>query len=328
MDRGWAGALRGPRARPLAARPAVPPRAARARSRRLDGCGLDRGIDRRRDHETRPSRGCRRCSCSRSCVRGAAIPRPARSSPRRRRSSRRRPIRAGMRLWPVRAPRSHGSSGAPRRSREATRATYVREREAAWSWWLGELGVLATQERDRRGRPRDGDAEPWSLQLAGDWRGGGLPRGELATDRTRRLWPCPRPTTRKRCARPSRSCSVSAPARSRAWSRDGCGRSAHATSRAAHDARPRANVGRAHEPGSSTSSRLVADGLSQRRDRRAALPLPAHRRPPRVGDPAQARASARAARPWRPPVVSGCSKTGSARAQPRHFRRFGRAFPP
>ena len=54
-------------------------------------------------------------------------------------------------------------------AREATQATYERERVAASSWWLGELAYW----RRKNGIVEDVPAtvtEPWSLQLAGDWR--------------------------------------------------------------------------------------------------------------------------------------------------------------
>ena len=62
---------------------------------------------------------------------------------------------------------------------------------------------------------------------------------------------------------------------------------------------------------------LVAAGSAERPDRRAARSLQEHRRPPRLGDPAQARASARAARRARRPSGSGSpAKIASALRQP------------
>ena len=54
-------------------------------------------------------------------------------------------------------------------ARKATEAAYERERVAASSWWLGELAYW----RRKNGIVEDVPAtvtEPWSLQLAGDWR--------------------------------------------------------------------------------------------------------------------------------------------------------------
>ena len=54
-------------------------------------------------------------------------------------------------------------------ARDATQAAYERERAAASSWWLGELAYW----RRKNGIVEDVPpivTEPWSLQLAGDWR--------------------------------------------------------------------------------------------------------------------------------------------------------------
>ena len=169
LDRGRAGALRGPRARPLAARPALPARAARARSRRLDGCDRDRGSDRRRG--TRLARAAA-AGAARARARACAPRRSRhrlRCSPRRRRSPQRRAIRAGMRLWRARGG-GRMARAAPRGGARGDQATYERERVAASSWWLGELAYWRRKNGIVEDVPDDGD-EPWSLQLAGDWRG-------------------------------------------------------------------------------------------------------------------------------------------------------------
>ena len=141
----------------------------------------------------------------------------------------------------------------------ATDEVFLRERDDPGSWWLGELAYWRRKNGIVDDLPDHVD-EPWSLQLAGDWRGAAaawrgrgrpyeaaLALSEAADEEALRDVPRGAPASRRRPGR----------AHGRATA---CGRSAHATSRAARAGRP-PRTPASSRAGSATSSRLVADGL-------------------------------------------------------------------
>ena len=115
-------------------------------------------------------------------------------------------------------------------------------------------------------------------------------RGALWTAlgaRTRRRSRSPQPTTRRPCGERSTSCSALGAAAAAASSPASCASAAQPTA-------ARTAGGDAREPGQLTARELevlalVADGLRDARHRGAPVPVAQDRRPPRLGDPAQAR---------------------------------------
>ena len=131
-------------------------------------------------------------------------------------------------------------------------------------------------------------AEPYALQIAGEWRRARASSGQSSAVPTRPRLRSRTPTTRKPCAKPSKSCSGWARDRRRRSSRAGCASAARTGCRADRAAETRQN------PAGLTARELeilalVAQGLRNAEIADAAVSLPEDGRPPRLGDPAQAR---------------------------------------
>ena len=190
---------------------------------------------------------------------------------------------------PSRAPRRAGWRATTTGSRRRPTCALARAEASDARWTIGELAIW----RHRAGLPptRPAARPPYEAEIAGDAaRGSGLlgrPRLPLrrrarARHPRRRRRPAREPA---RAAEPRRAARRgdrrAAPARAR--------RPRRAARAPGHDA---GEPGRPHCRASSTCSRCSAR-RPQRRHRREAVPLREDRRPPRVGDPAQARRAQR-----------------------------------
>ena len=113
------------------------------------------------------------------------------------------------------------------------------------------------------------------------------PNGRAAADRTRRRSRSRRRARRRRFDRPTTTFSGSAHSRPRGSCRSGCGRSVSGA-RAGTEGFDTREPRRAHGP-RARCPRSARGRAPERPDRRAARRLPPYRRPPCVGDPAQAR---------------------------------------
>ena len=316
-----------PRARDRADR-ALPdrrPRRTRARTR-----PLDRGDDvRRRSPRTTRGLDVPRHACPHGARARPRTPsRPGRRAPARPGACAVRPDgRAGHGSPPLpsRARRSPGSEETPRLRvpRRTQRSTSQRARDRSTSSSSSRRGGDGRVSRSpccpRRAPGRTRSSSP------GTRRRGGLLVGARPPVRGR-PGASPRPTTRKPCARRSRRWSALGAGPARRGRATAAGAVAHAPSRAGRDARP-PRTSDASPAGSSTSSRSSPRAVATPRSRSGSS-SPGARSTTTCRRSCGSWRSARAARPWRPPVASGCWKTGSARAQPRHFRRFGLAAAP
>ena len=225
-----------------------------------------------------PTRGRRHVDLSRACTCRGRVARAAIAE-----ASRRAPTDARARHWSAGRPRL----AAARRARDWRRRHGLVDdlpapSAAAGAYPLAGAGV---------GRPRRMDASvncPYETALALE--------GDDEDAAARAL------EGSSGSGRPRRAAGGPPPARAR---------------RAGHPARPaaatRANAATDDARESRSSARRRR--LAQRRDRRATVPLPPHGRPPRLGDPAQARRRPRVRGRRRRRHVSGCSKTGNAAAK-------------
>ena len=212
----------------------------------------------------------------------------------RRTSSRRAPASSSAsRRSPSRGPRRAGSRASRSAIDAETAAALAWPSPAARPWVVGELAVwrrragLATTSRRA--------SRAFRLELAGDT---ARPRALAAIGCPLRGGARARPRRRRgpSSAARSRSCSASARARPRSGRRPDAARARRA--RAAGTAR--APTTRANPAGLTARElevlALRRRGPAQRRHRGPPVPLGEDRRPPRLGDPAQARRARRAAR--------------------------------
>ena len=267
---------------------AYPTRVARARRDLPGPLGRGRG---RAPAPSSPARSSRSAGSARSIALGRV--RARRGDPGAlggaRRGARARASRAGTcsgsGTSTARGPRRPGSPATASAHAEEARAVYALALEKRHLWFGGELAYWQWKAGALDEAPA-WIAEPYRLQLA-ETRAAPPPHGVRARARTRRRVRSRRRTTRRRCSKRSPSSTGSArpggEARAAGAPRPGQRRPARA---AARDAR---QSGGAHRPRGRGAAAPRRRESGTRRSLRALVLSTPDGRPPRLGDPPQAR---------------------------------------